>query len=305
MPTKVINVVHTLAETDNTSKGVNYNDGISEPATFQETAGVDTGKYRSGWNKEENKENETDNTDNHNYDNHDYDNHELIPILVIIKQKSRSHRNRQNRQKCHQNYQSHRIHWSCRWWRQWSNIWSNSWEHRSGLWSIKSDNRWLWSSTTKANTNFLEIVMMTFQEMVTMTSKHLRQRSNPAWMRYGLSTSNYNLRPCQENLHEFCNDIGWSKISRDYARSKQGLKISGKARESAVSTVYRTHSRQVTEQKHPHELKRKEIFDALHYFMFLQEKHTGKIKRIGCDYWRKQRPYIQKKETSLPKVAVE
>ena len=57
----MINVVHTLAETDNVRKGVNYNDGIPELDTIHEYAGVDTGN--AGVHNDENDQNENDEND--------------------------------------------------------------------------------------------------------------------------------------------------------------------------------------------------------------------------------------------------
>jgi len=59
MPTEVINVVHTLANTDKAKKGICYNDDISAPNSYYEIAGVNTDKAVVQDNKHDN-ENDND-----------------------------------------------------------------------------------------------------------------------------------------------------------------------------------------------------------------------------------------------------
>ena len=124
--------------------------------------------------------------------------------------------------------------------------------------------------------------------------------------RYGLRTSNYNLRPRKERNydHLFVNDS--MPLNTPQMSMKQGIALFGEDGIVAVKKeLFQLYERKVMIPEMASTLSIQDKRKALGYLMFLKRKRCGKIKARGCADGRKQRLYITKEDAASPTVSNE
>lgn len=121
--------------------------------------------------------------------------------------------------------------------------------------------------------------------------------------RYGVRTSQYNLRPRRPPSYGF----NYAQVSDTTQYNlKAGLKKFGKAGEAAVlSELEQLHKTKSISPKDPSNMTEVERKKALRYLMFLKQKRCGKVKGRGCADGSTQRPFVPKEDASSPTVAIE
>jgi len=87
---------------------------------------------------------------------------------------------------------------------------------------------------------------------------------------------------------------------------KQGIKALGEQGSDAMlKELNQLHERKALLPLRKEDMSYEQRKKALHYLMFLKEKHEGTIKARGCAYGRSQRDYTTKSDTSSPTVSLE
>jgi hypothetical protein len=124
--------------------------------------------------------------------------------------------------------------------------------------------------------------------------------------RYGIRTSNYNLRPRKDRNydHLFVNDA--MPLNTPQMSMKQGIALFGEDGIIAVKKeLFQLYERKVMIPEMGSTLSIQDKRKALGYLMFLKRKRCGKIKARGCADGRKQRLYITKEDAASPTVSNE
>ena len=85
----------------------------------------------------------------------------------------------------------------------------------------------------------------------------------------------------------------------------KGIKLFGtKGNDSVETELRQLHDRKVIKPVLPADLF-KQKWKSLAYLMFIKEKRCEKIKGRGCAGGRKQKGWMDKKDTSSPKVSTQ
>ena len=100
------------------------------------------------------------------------------------------------------------------------------------------------------------------------------------------------------------NNIDALPVTPQYGVERGLREFKEKGTEAVLKELQQIHDMDVITPKHPSEMTKEDIANALPYLMFLKRKRCGKVKGRGCADGRGQREFISKDEASSPTASL-